>query len=80
MTLATVRSALLWCTILNYGVLLLWGVLMLLPHSWLYRITGRFFRVSIEQFDTIQCAGIVLYKLLIFVFNLVPLIALWIVG
>ena len=80
MSLAQARSFLLWCTILNYGVLMLWGVLMLLPHAWIYRLTSRFIRMTPETFDAMQYGGIVFYKLLIFVFNLVPLIALYIVG
>ncbi len=80
MSLVTVRSLLLWCTLINYGLLAFWGVLMLLPHGWLYRLKGRRFHVSPEQFDSISYAGILLYKILIFMFNLVPYLALLIVG
>jgi hypothetical protein len=80
MSIEVVRSALGWCTIINYGLLALWGLLMLLPHGWLHRLWGRWYRISPEQFDTVTFAGIVLYKMLIFMFNLVPYVALRIVG
>jgi hypothetical protein len=38
------------------------------------------FRLSIEQFNAINFAGIVLYEMGIFLFNLAPFIALRIVG
>jgi len=58
----------------------LWGVLMVLPHGWLHRLWGRWLRISPDQFDIVSFAGIVLYEILIFVFNLVPYLALLIVG
>jgi hypothetical protein len=79
MDLGIARSILFWCTLINFGVLLLWSLLMLAPHEWMYRYTNRFFRVSSEQFEYINLAGIVFYKVLIILFNLVPYIALLIV-
>jgi len=80
MSVATAQSVLLWCTVINFGILALWGLMMLAPHGWMHRIWNRWYRLSHEQFDTINYAGIVLYKLLILVFNVVPYIALRIVG
>jgi hypothetical protein len=80
MSLAVARSTLLWCTLINYGLLIVWMLLMAAPREGLYRLWGRWFPLSAEQFDAINFGGIVLYKLLILVFNLVPYIALLIVG
>jgi hypothetical protein len=80
MSIGIVRGVLLWCAIINYGLLAFWGLLMVLPHGWLYRAKGRVFRISDEQFDTINYAGIVFYKVAIFLFNIVPYIALRIVA
>jgi hypothetical protein len=80
MSVATVRDFFLCCTLINYPILILWALLMFLPHGWLHRLCTRWYRISPEQFDTISFAGIMLYKLLIFVFNLVPYFALVIVG
>jgi len=80
MGIEMVRRFLLWCAVINYGVLLWWNLLFLLPHEWMYRLWGRWFRLSAEQFDAINAAGIVLYKIGIVLFNLVPYVALVIVG
>jgi hypothetical protein len=79
MNVETVRSTLLWCTVINYGLLLLWALLFLFAHDGLYRLHRRS-RLSPQHFDAIQYGGIVLYKLGILLFNLVPYIALRIVS
>jgi hypothetical protein len=80
MSIEMARNALLWCTVLNYGLLVVWFLLYALAHEWLYRLWGRWFRLTAEQLDTINFAGIVLYKVGILLFNLVPYVALRIVG
>ena len=80
MSLATARGVLLWCMLINLGGLMLWGLLIVLPHGWLHRLWGRWLRISPDQFDTVNFAGILFYEILIFVFNVVPYLALLIVG
>jgi hypothetical protein len=80
MSIETARNFLLWCTVINYGVLLLWVVLFMLPHGWMYRLWGRWVRLSVEQFDAINFAGMALYKTGIILFNLVPFVSLCIVS
>ena len=80
MNIEMVRAVLLWCTVINSGLLLLWGLLFTLPHDWLYRLTARRFRLSVEQFDAINYAGIVIFKIGVILFNLVPYVALRIAG
>jgi hypothetical protein len=79
MNIETARSFFLWCTVIDYGVLLLWVVLATLGRGWLYGLVGRIFPVSREQFDLLNYAGIALYKVGIILFNLVPLISLYII-
>ena len=80
MNIVMVRDALLWCAIINFGLLAVWSLLFLLSHEWLHRLSTKWFRMSIEQFDAINFAGIVFYKTAIFLFNLTPYIALRIAG
>ena len=80
MSIAVVRDVLLWCTVLNYGVLLVWFLFFLLAHDWIYGLHRRWFHLSIDQFDTLHYAGMALYKIGILLFNLVPYIALHMVG
>ena len=74
------RDVLLWCTIINYGVLVVWFLVFLLVHDWMHRLHSRWFQLSREQFDALHYGGITLYKIGILLFNLVPYIALRIVG
>jgi hypothetical protein len=60
--------------------MLVWFLLFVLPHSWLYRLCSRWFRLTLEQFDVINFGGIVLYKAAILLLNLVPYLALRIIG
>ena len=80
MSIATVREVLLCCAGINYGVLLAWFLCFLLAHDWMYSLHGLWFHLSREQFDALHYAGMALYKLGILLFNLVPYIALYIVG
>jgi hypothetical protein len=80
MSIDVVRNAFLWSTVINYLVLVVWFLLYVLPHHWLYRLWARWFHLTAEQFDAINFAGIALYKLGILLFNLVPYVALCIVA
>ncbi len=80
MNIHLVREALLWCALINFGLLAVWSLLFTSSHDGLYRLVSKWFRLSVEQFDAINFAGIVLYKISIFLFNLTPAIVLRIVG
>ena len=80
MTLAEVRSALAWCTLINFGLLMWWFFFISVAHDWTFRMHTKFFRISEEAFDSIHYAGISLFKLFVFGFNLVPYLALRIVA
>jgi hypothetical protein len=67
---------LLWCTILNYLVLLLWFVAFSLAHDWMLKLHGRWFHLTAAQFDALHYGGMAVYKIGILLLNLVPYIAL----
>lgn len=74
------RSFFLWCAILNYGLLLWWFLVFRFAHDWLYRFHGRWFRLSVGQFDSIHYAGMAAYKIGIFMFALIPWLVLLIIS
>jgi ABC-type branched-subunit amino acid transport system permease subunit len=78
MTIEVTRILLLWCTVINYGVLLVWFLVFVFAHDWIQRIHGRWFRVSREQFDALHYAGMSIFKIGIILFNLVPFVVLFI--
>jgi hypothetical protein len=80
MTIEVAHHFLLWCTVINYGVLLVWFLFFVFVHDWMYRLHGRWFRLSREQFDALHYAGMSIFKIGILLFNLVPFVALSILG
>ena len=80
MTIETVRNILQWCLVINLGLLLWWFLFFTLVHDWVYKFHGRWFKLSVETFDAIHYAGIAFFKICILVFNVVPYLALLIIG
>jgi len=76
MTIDMLREFLGWCSIINYMILLLWFVGFVWARDSIYRIHSRWFRFSEEGFDVMHYAGMGLFKLSIFLFNLVPYLVL----
>ena len=71
---------LLWCTIINYAVLLLWFAVFALARDWMFRLHGRWFHLSVPQFEALHYGGMAVYKIGILLLNLVPYVALQIVA
>jgi hypothetical protein len=80
MDVSSVRDFLLWCLVINYVILLWWFGAFVFARGWLYRLHSRWFRISEERFDAIHYAGMAAYKIGILLFNLVPFVALFILG
>ena len=59
---------------------MVWFLAFVLARDWIYGIHIKFFRISPEQFNAANYAGISFYKILVIVFNLAPYIALRIIG
>lgn len=79
MSLLTLRDVLLWCTLFNYVVLVVWFLAFRFGHDLMYRTHARWFQISVEQFDALHYGGMSIYKIGILLLNLVPLVALWVV-
>ena len=73
MSIEVIRSFLLWCTVINYGILLIWFLFFALAHGWIQGIHGRWFHFSNDQFDAIHNAGMAIFKIEIILLNLVRL-------
>ena len=72
MNIAQIREALLWCVILNIGLVTVWSIVVFVAKGWLNGIILKWFRVSAEHCDMINLTGIVLYKVGNILFFLVP--------
>jgi len=76
MTVLQFKCLLLCCLAINYGILIVWFGVFFLAHDWLFRLHGRWFKLSVERFDALTYAGMAVYKIGVLLFNLVPWIAL----
>lgn len=80
MSIEVIRNFLLWCTAINYGVLLVWFLVFVFAHDWIQRLHGKWFHLSRDQFDVVHYAGMSIFKIGIILFNLVPCVVLSILG
>jgi len=80
MDIQTLTAFFMWCTILNFALLVLSSLICVCAGDWVYRIHSKWFSISRETFNVVIYSFIALYKLLVFVFILIPYIALLIVA
>jgi hypothetical protein len=80
MGIQTVTTFFMWCTILNLGVLILSSVMCIFFGDFSYQMNNRFFGISREAFNVVLVCFIGLYKIFVIVFNVVPYVALLIIG
>jgi hypothetical protein len=80
MTVAKFRAMLGWCSVINIALLLWWGLWFFFAHDLMYRFHGEWFKIPVETFDAIHYGGMAAFKIAIIMFNVVPYLALRIVG
>jgi len=79
MTIEIIRDTFLWCTLINWGMLLFWFLILTFARSWAYKMHSKFAKITEEEFNLVHYKGGVYFKVLIFAFNLAPYLALCIV-
>ena len=70
----------MWCTIINGALFFLATLILMLAPDMVYRMQSKWFPIPRETFNVVIYSFIGLFKIVILVFNLVPYIALLIVG
>ncbi|RKX32173.1 MAG: hypothetical protein DRP71_12400 [Verrucomicrobia bacterium] len=77
MTLEILRSFFGWCLLMNVALIVWWALFVLFAPDWMYKMHGRFFKgLARESFDAIHYAGLAFFKIIVFVFCLVPYLTL----
>ncbi|WP_436913922.1 DUF6868 family protein [Acinetobacter schindleri] len=71
------RQFLLYALFVNYSILIFWFLIIVFARNCVKQLHGKWFQLSDSTFDAIHYAGMALYKIGIFLFNLVPLLALY---
>ena len=79
MTIELLREVLGWCAIINMGGLLYWFLWVVIAHDLVYRIHNRMFKIPVETFNAIHYSGMLFFKIIIFVFIIIPYFVLLIV-
>jgi|TARA_B100000315_G_C14417419_1_gene513887 hypothetical protein len=69
-----------WCSIINIALFVLSAILVIGASDFVYSTQGQMFHLPREAFDVAIYALLGLYKIVILVFNLVPYVALRIIG
>ena len=80
MDIQTLTSFFMWCTIINSGMLIFLALIYMLAPNLAYRLQSKFIPISRETFDVVFYSFMGLFKVIVLVFNVVPWIALLIIG
>jgi len=80
MDIQTLTAFFMWCTILNGSLLVFWSIMCKLAPDLVYRMQSRWFPVSRETFNVVLYSFLGLFKIVFLVFNVVPYVALLIIG
>jgi hypothetical protein len=70
----------MWCSIINGALLILSALLLTFMQDFIYSLHGKLFPLPRETFRVIIYSFLGGYKILFIVFNLVPYVALVILG
>lgn len=76
MNIAQLTDFLLYCTLINYVILLIWFFAFTFAKSWMKKLHRQWFNLSDQNFDVIHYSAMAVYKIGILLLNLVPFIAL----
>ncbi|SHJ04921.1 hypothetical protein SAMN02745165_01408 [Malonomonas rubra DSM 5091] len=70
----------MWCSIINGGLMIYWFLICMLAPDLIYKLQNRFFPMPREVFVPVLYGFLGLFKIFFLVFNLVPYLALLIIG
>jgi hypothetical protein len=80
MNIELLKAFFMWSSIINLSVMMLSALIIVRFSDWAYQIHSRWFKISRSSFDIAIYSFLGLYKLLFFVLNIVPWIALTIIS
>lgn len=80
MDLQTTTRFFAWCTLINGALLLLWALFQATVPNLVYRTQSTWFPMPRETFHAVLYCFLGFFKVVFVVFNLVPYLALRIIG
>lgn len=70
----------MWCTIINGSLLFFWIAMCIVAPDLVYRTQKKWFPIPRETYNVVMYSFLGLFKIVFLIFNVVPYIALLIVG
>jgi hypothetical protein len=80
MEIQTVTRFFMWCTIINGAMLVFSSIMLLLAQDFVYSMHSKWFHIPRETFNVAIYSFLGFFKIVFIVFNVVPYVALLIVG
>jgi len=80
MNLELLKAFFMWNTIINVALFMYVALLSAFTSDWIFKMHGKPFSLERESFNTVLYSFLGLHKIIIIVFNLVPYLALLIIG
>ena len=80
MDLQTITSFFMWCTLINGGFFFFGTMFLLFAPELTYRLQNSFFPIPRETYNVVIYSFLGLFKIVFLTFNLVPYLALLIIG
>jgi len=76
----TLQTVFMWCTIINGAWFVSAVLICVFARDWMYRMQNKWFPVSRDAYNVVIYSFFALFKVIFIVFNVVPYIALLIMG
>ena len=80
MTMYEIREMLGWCSAFNIVMLTVMFVLVTVMRPWVYKMHSKMFPITESQFNIAIYSFFGFYKVVVYVFNIIPWVALCIMG
>lgn len=70
----------MWCTIINGALFSLWTIMCIFAPDLVYRTQNKWFPIPRETYNVVIYSFLGLFKIIYLIFNVVPFVALLIIG
>ncbi len=80
MDINTLRSFFMWCTIINGALLILSSLILVCAGDLVFRLHGKWFPMPRDTFNALIYGLLGFYKVVVISLNLVPYVALVLIG
>jgi hypothetical protein len=80
MDIPALTTFLMWCTILNFVLLSVSFLICVFASDWVHQLHSIWFPLPKETFNVMLYSFVSLYKFFFFFFNVIPYVALLIMG